>query len=152
MPAIMKDLAAADPAVPAEFAVYVAPGAGPLSPHELDVVRLQTADLLGCDAAELRPVAVELQGVDGLQAEFAHLPAGEQSRDPYLALLALLRNGAHAVGRLCCVLLYDLHAPFPALDYLKGLSEITHLPVLLAVCRQPPTGSAHRQILLRHLR
>ena len=148
----MTDTNRADPAAAVEFAVYLAPGTAPLSAHELDVVRLQTADLLGCDARELRPVPLELRGLDGVQAEFAHIPPGEQARDPYLALLLLLRNGAHAVGELCCMLLYDLRMPFPALDYLKGLGEITHLPVLLAVCRQPAAGSADRQILVRRLR
>jgi hypothetical protein len=135
-----------------EFAVYLAPGTGPLASRELDMIRLQTADLLGCDAAEISPVLFELQNVGEIEDEFSRIPEVEQSREPYLALVTLLRNGARAVGNRCCMLLYDLRAPFPALDYLKGLAEITHLPVFLGVCRQALPGQAHRQILVRRLR
>ena len=135
-----------------EFAVYLAPGTIPLSDHELSMITLQTADLLGCDAAEIRPVLIELKLVDEIADEFARIPEAEQSREPYLALLTLLRNGARAVGSLCCMLIYDLRAPFPALDYLKGLAEITHLPVFLGVCRPPLSGQPFRQILVRRLR
>lgn len=136
----------------AEFAVYLAPGTAPLAARELDMITLQAADLLGCDAAEIKPVLFELRNVGEIDEEFSRIPEHEQSRDPYVALVTLLRNGARAVGELCCMLVYDLRAPFPALDYLKGLAEITHLPVLLGVCRQPLPGSAHRQILVRRLR
>lgn len=135
-----------------EFAVYLAPGTAPLGSRELDMITLQTADLLGCDAAEIKPVLFELQNVGEIEDEFSRIPEAEQSREPYLALVTLLRNGARAVGNLCCMLVYDLRAPFPALDYLKGLAEITHLPVFLGVCRQPLPGQAHRQILVRRLR
>ena len=135
-----------------EFAVYLAPGTAPLSAGEVEVITLQTADLLGCEAAEIRPVLIELKDIEDIEREFSRIPEQEQSRDPYLALLALLRNGARAVGNRCCMLVYDLRTPFPALDYLKGLAEITHLPVLLGVCRQPLAGQAQRQILVRRLR
>jgi len=135
-----------------EFAVYLAPGILPLSAQEIGMIKLQTADLLGCDANEIEPVLSELKNIGEIEEEFSRIPEAEQSREPYLALLTLLRNGAHAVGNLCCMLVYDLRAPFPALDYLKGLAEITHLPVFLGVCRQPLAGQAHRQILVRRLR
>ncbi len=137
---------------PIEFAVYLAPGIVPLSAQEISVIKLQTADLLGCEAAEIEPVLSELKSVDEIDEEFSQIPDSEQSREPYLALLTLLRNQARAVGNLCCMLVYDLRAPFPALDYLKGLAEITRLPVLLGVCRQPRPGQPHRQILVRRLR
>ena len=137
---------------PADFAVYLAPGTGPLSPRELEVIRLQTADLLGCGSGEIRPILAELQDPAEVEAEFAWIPEAEQSRDPYLALINLLRSGAHAVGNRCCMLVHDLSAPFPALDYLKGLSEITRLPVFLGVCRRSASGSVQRQILVRRLR
>ena len=135
-----------------EFAVYLAPGILPLSAQEIGMIKLQTADLLGCDANEIEPVLSELKNIGEIEEEFSRIPEAEQSREPYLALLTLLRNGAHALGNLCCMLVYDLRAPFPALDYLKGLAEITHLPVFLGVCRQPLAGQAHRQILVRRLR
>ncbi len=135
-----------------EFAVYLAPGLEPLSAQEIGILKLQTADLLGCDAQEIEPVLIGLKNVGEIDEEFSRIPETEQSREPYLALVTLLRNGAHAVGELCCMLLYDLRAPFPALDYLKGLAEITHLPVFLGVCRQPLPGQTHRQILVRRLR
>ena len=137
---------------PIEFAVYLAPGIAPLSDHEIGVIRRQTADLLGCDAGEIKPLPIELKSLGEIELEFSHLVDTEQAREPYLALITLLRNGARAVGDRCCMLLYDLREPFPALDYLKGLAEITHLPVFLGVCRQPAEGSAHRQILVRRLR
>jgi hypothetical protein len=137
---------------PIEFAVYMAPGTSPLSAQEIAAIKLQTADLLGCEPGEIAPVLVELNKFEEIEQEFACIPDAEQSREPYLALIALLRSGARTVGNRCCMLVYDLRAPFPALDYLKGLAEITHLPVFLGVCRPPPAGSAHRQILVRRLR
>ncbi len=116
------------------------------------MITLQTAALLGCDAREIVPVPIELDNVGEIEEEFSQIPQSEQSREPYLALLTLLRNGAHAIGQRCCLLVYDLRAPFPALDYLKGLAEITRLPVFLGVCHQPLAGQTHRQILVRKLR
>jgi hypothetical protein len=137
---------------PTDFGAYLAPGVAPLSAREADLLRLQTADLLGCDADELRPQLAELQGLGEIEGEFSWIPESEQCRGLYLALVALLRNGVHAQGHRCCMLVHDLEAPFPALDFLKGLEEVTHLPVLLAVCRKLRPGSGERQILVRRLR
>jgi hypothetical protein len=136
---------------PSDFGAYLAPGVAPLSERETALIRLQTADLLGCDADELRPQLAELEGLPQIEVEFSWIPESEQSRGLYLALLALLRNGVHAKGHRCCMLVHDLEAPFPALDFLKGLEEVTHLPVLLGVCRRRSDGS-ERQILVRRLR
>ncbi|MDR3417400.1 MAG: hypothetical protein P4L83_14575 [Nevskia sp.] len=146
----LPDAAVTEEQGPADFAVYLAPGTGPLLPREAEVIHLQAADLLGCDPEEIRPVFVELH--DPAKAEFSWIPETEQSREPYLALVALLRSGAHAVGNRCCMLVHDLGAPFPALEYLKGLAEITRLPVLLGVCRKSTGSSGQRQILVRRLR
>ena len=135
-----------------EFAAYLAPGVAPLSEEEIRLICQQTAGLLGCEGDELRPVFNELHHLGEIEAEFSWLPQEEQARGPYLALLALLRNGAHRVGNCCCMLVHDLQSPFPALDYLKGLEEIVRLPVLLCVCRQPRPGAAQRQIVVHRLR
>lgn len=137
---------------PTDFSAYLAPGVAPLTPREADLIRLQTADLLGCEDDELRLQLVELEGLAEIESEFSWIPESEQSRGLYLALIALLRNGVHAQGHRCCMLVHDLEAPFPALDFLKGLEEVTHLPVLLGVCRKPRPGSSERQILVRRLR
>ena len=139
-------------AAPVEFAVYLAPGLAPLSEGELTALVLQTADLVGCDADELKPVPIELLDVADIERELLALPVKEQSREPYAALLLLLRSGARPVGNLCSVLVYDLHSPFSALDYLKGLVEITRLPVFLGICRRDRTEAGNRHILVRRLR
>lgn len=137
---------------PAEFFAYLAPGVAPLSMRESEMIRLQAADLLGCSGDELRPQFTELSGLDELQAEFAWIPEHEHSRSPYLALIALLRNGAHQSGNCCCMLVHNLESTFPALDFLKALEEITHLPVLLGICRRLEPNAAERQVLVRRLR
>lgn len=137
---------------PLEFGLYMAPGTSPLSEIELSTIRQQAAELFACPEQELRPRLFNIGFVSEIEQEFEIIPETEQARQPYLALLTLLRNGACPVGTLGSALIYDLRSPFPALDYLRGLAEITQMPVLLGVLRWPEPASAQRQILLRRLR
>jgi hypothetical protein len=135
-----------------EFAAYLAPGTAPLSDQEVELIKQQTADLIGCPQALLKPRFFALGDTDDIEAEFSWIPEHEQSRDPLLCLISLLRSGVHPVGDTCCMLVYDTHAPFSVIDYLKALAEITRLPVLLGVCDRPAAGAEPRRILVRRLR
>ena len=136
-----------------EFGLYMAPGTAPLTEPELAEIRQQAAELFACPEQALAPRLFKIDDAVEIEQEFdALIPETEQARKPYLALLTLLRNGARPVGTLGSALIYDLRSPFPVLDYLKGLAEITRMPVLLGVFRRPDPTSGPRQILLRRLR
>ncbi len=151
-PASRERLVTTDPTT-VEFTAFLAPGIAPVSDGEVELIKRQMAGLLQCEAADIKPSFVELGDLDAIEREFSWIPKYEQSRERLLSLIALLRHGAQAAGNRCCMLVYDAGAPISAIDYLQALAEITRLPVLLGVFRQPLGGDlAQRQILVRRMR